>query len=223
MEGGALVTGPEADSAINLRHQIYVPLSVDAEREVDGVEMIRATYFVVTTDAPASVWEIELPPLARLHGLGALGMLGVVFSAVRKTEAPGREVTEFDLFAEPDDVATIFGLEQESALSIQLEDVWLPHRWCSEAPPWGSESSYSAEGPIKRGDVFRVGADLFQQAYRYGSGDIAIDQLLGEDPRGRVFSSPLETVAFREWAGDQIEKSKRAFDDERSALQLRWE
>lgn len=214
---------PDPVSEINLGHDIFVPLSVDAAREVDDVAMVRATYFIVTTEAPASVWEIELPPLARLHGLGALGMLGVVFSALRQTETTGRELTEFDLFRGPDDVATIFALEEDGLLSIQLEDVWLPTRWCSGAPVWGSEKGWTSGESIERGDVFRVDVELFQQAYRYGSGDITIDQLLLEDPAGRVFRSPRETFAFRIWADEQIEKSRQAFDDEPSDLQLDWE
>lgn len=214
------MTDRAVSSSINLEHDVFVPVAIDAEREIDEIPMLRATYFVVTTDAPSSVWEIELPPLARLHGLGALGMLGVVFSALRQKEETGRQVTKFDLFTDPDDVAAMFEMEREGTLSIQLEDIWFPQQWCAGAPAWGSPEELR-EAPIKRGEVFRVGAELFQQAYRYGAGDINTPQLLETDPTGMVFRSPQESEALRGWAQNQIDNTRRAFLEKELKLRVR--
>ena len=179
--------------------------------------MFRATYFVLTTEVPASVWEIELPPLAPLHGLGALGMLGVVFSAIRR--GPDQGGPSYELFDEPEDVAAIFGLEEEGPLSVQLEDVWIPKQWCVDTPVWGSNEL--GDGEPARGDVFRVALALFQEAYRYTTGDIDLEELAGQDPAGRVFSSPEETRAMRAWAEGLIEETKRAFPAKDGKLRYR--
>ena len=67
---------------------MFIPVVIDAERVVDGEEMVRVTYFAVTTDAPAAVWEVELPAVAQLHGIGVLGLAGVVYGALRDVGSP---------------------------------------------------------------------------------------------------------------------------------------
>ena len=190
-----------------LRHGVFIPVVVDAERVVDEAEMVRVTYFAVTTDAPAAVWEVELPAVAQLHGIGALGLAGVIYSAMRESRGPGTETVEFDLFTDADDIAAIFALEESGMpLMVQVEDVWMPRAW------FGDE--------VARGDVYRVGLEAFQDAYRYTAGAIDPDALLELDVSGRVISSPVETEAVRQWSQDQIEASRRAFPDKE--VKLRW-
>lgn len=208
-----------AQRSISLGTDKFVPVTIDAEREVSDVDMFRATYLIIVTDAPEDVWEVELPPLVGLHGLGALGVQGVVFGAIRETEETGREITRFDLFADPDDIAAIFSLEREGPLSIQIEDVWLPRAWCIDAPSW---EGGAGSKEVWRGDVFRVALRLFRQAYRYSSGDMSIGELLDEDFIGSVYRSPRETEAFRYWAGAQIDQSREAFERAPQELKLRW-
>lgn len=192
---------------MELSHGVFIPVVIDAERVVDGEEMVRVTYFAVTTDAPAAVWEVELPPVAQLHGIGALGLAGVVYSALREGKDPGAGTVEYDLFTEADDVAAIFALEESGMpLTVQVEDVWMPRDW------------FDAE-PV-RGDVYRVALDAFQTAYRYTAGIIGPDRLLELDVSGQVVSSPLETVAVTQWSQDQIDASRRAFPDK--DVKLRW-
>ncbi len=199
-----------------------MPVAVDASRLVDGVETLRATYFIVTADSPGSVWEIDLPPLAQMRGLGAIGMLGVVFSTLRPVGADGRDQTRFDVFADPGDIASIFALEDgDAGLSVQLEDIWLPQSWCRDVPDWGYEQARDDE-PIQRGDVLRVALELFRNAFLFSTGDINVETLMGSDTSGRIFRSPRETAALRYWADDQIEKSKRAFAEAPSPYQLEW-
>lgn len=169
--------------------------------------MVRVTYFAVTTDAPASVWEVELPPVAQLHGIGALGLAGVVYSALRESETPGAGTAESGLFTDAEEVAAIFALEESGLpLSVQVEDVWMPRDWFDSEPV--------------RGDVYRVALDAFQTAYRYTSGIIGPDQLIELDASGQVISSPVETEAVMQWSQDQIDASKRAFPDKE--VKLRW-
>ena len=186
---------------------VFIPVVIDAERVVDGEEMVRVTYFAVTTDAPAAVWEVELPAVAQLHGIGALGLAGVVYGALREVGGPGNDTVDFDLFTDADDVAAIFALEEAGTpLTVQVEDVWMPRSWFDDEPV--------------RGDVYRVGLEVFQSAYRYTAGAIGPDLLLETDVRGQVISSPAETEAVTEWSRDQIEATRRAFPDKE--VKLRW-
>ena len=164
---------------------MFIPVVIDAERVVDGEEMVRVTYFAVTTDAPAAVWEVELPAVAQLHGIGALGLAGVIYGAsarCRQTEGP--TTVDFDLFMDADDVAAIFALEESGTpLTVQVEDVWMPRSWFDDEPV--------------RGDVYRVALEVFQAAYRYTAGTIGPD-LLHRDRR--------------EGAGDQLAGGDRGHD-----------
>lgn len=196
-----------------------MPVAIDAEREVEGLDMFRATYFVVTTDVPASVWEIALPPLAPIQGLGALGLLGVVFGTIVRSPAPAQKEAAYGLFTQPEDVAAIFALEEEGPLSVQLEDVWLVKRWCVAAPTWGGGKPQRRDPA--RGDVFRVALDLFQRAYLYTAGDIDLDELVAADPGGRIFRSPDETRALTAWAAGLIEETRRAYPNKAVKLRRR--
>ncbi len=202
-----------------LGEKIFVPVAIDAERLIEGVKLLRSTYFLATTDSPTSIWEIELPSVARLHGLGALGMLGVVFSPMRRTETAGRELISYDLFVDAADISAIFALEEGGAISIQLEDIWLPRLWCRDAPVWGGKGHDSSA--VERGDVFRVSASLFQHAYRYATGELDRDALLEHRIEGELFRSPTETRALRDWAQLQIEETRRAFPDKEVKLRVR--
>lgn len=202
-----------------LQQEVFIPVAVDAERPVDGVPMVRATYFVVMTDAPMALWELELPQLAPLHGVGAVGIAGVVYSAIRQ----GAEAGEFDLFTNSDDVAAIFALEGEGLpLSVQLADLWIPEAWISSARVWDHPgSSGRGDTTLTRGDVYRVALPAFQQAYRYSAGDIPLDQLLDFDATGQVFVSRVETQALAAWSQNQIELARQAFPSKPVKLRYR--
>ncbi|HEU5111767.1 MAG TPA: hypothetical protein VFU96_00540 [Acidimicrobiia bacterium] len=201
---GSFVAEVDRDA---LQHGVFIPVVIDAERVVDGAEMVRVTYFAVTTDAPAAVWEVELPSVAQLHGIGALGLAGVIYSAMRESRGPGPETVEFDLFTDADDIAAVFALEESGMpLTVQLEDVWMPRIWFEDEPA--------------RGDVYRVALEPFQDSYRYTAGTIAPDVLLELDVSGQVISSPVETEAVKQWSQDQIDASRRAFPDKE--VKLRW-
>ena len=208
---------------VELRRNVFVPVAIDAERVIDGVDMVRVTYFALTTDAPADVWEVELPPLARLHGIGALGLAGVIYSAMREESGPGQDTIEFDLFSRAGDVAAIFALEQEGTpLSVQVEDVWMPRTWFTRVQVWDEpdpDPDQSVE--LARGHVFRVALPAFQEAYRYTAGDVSLDVLIERDVSDQIVSSPVETEAMMAWSQAQIDETRRAFPGKDVKLRYR--
>lgn len=208
-----------------LRYRAFIPVTIDAVRDIEGIDMARVTYFALTSDAPSAVWEIELPPLARLHGVGALGLAGIVYSAMRESDQVGRESVEFDLFERPDDVAAIFSLEEgDSPVTVQIEDVWMPASWFRRVAVWGGEDEpRRADSDLERGQVYRVALPLFQGAYRYTAGEIGLDQLIAIDAEDQVLVSPVEGEAIRGWSQDQIDATRAAFSDKEVKLRYREE
>ena len=191
-----------------LQEEIYVPVAVDAERVIEDVPMVRATYFVVRTNAPMAFWELELPPVASLHGVGAIGIAGVVYGAIREGGT-----TEIDLFSSSEDITAIFALEAEGLpLSIDLDDGWIPKIWMLAAQGGDEE--------LARGEVFRVALPVFQQVYRYTAGDLDVIELLGTESEGLVHHSPEETDALYAWSAEQIEITRQAFPEK--TVKLRW-
>lgn len=205
-----------------LRYRSFIPVTLDAVREIDGIEMARVTYFVLTSDAPAGVWEIELPPLAGLHGVGALGTAGVVYSAMGESDEIGYESVESDLFERPDDIAAIFRLEHgESPITVQVEDVWMPVAWFQDVDTWGRRAGRAPSRAPERGDVYRVALPLFQDAYRYTAGEIDLERLVSLETGDQIFASPVESEAIRAWSQDQIDETRAAFPDKTVKLRYR--
>jgi hypothetical protein len=199
---------------------VFVPVAIDAIREIEGVEMVRVTYFGVTSDAPGPGWEVDLPELTEQHGVSVLGTSGIVYRAIHAgAEYEGRRR---GLFIDPEDISSIFGLEEGgSPFTVQLEDVWMPVSWFVGAPAWDEEAEGASigEDPMARGEVYRVAMPAFRDAYRYTSGEVGLDEL-GESASGDLLRSPVETEAIRAWSEGQIEAARRAFRDQ--PLILRW-
>lgn len=207
-----------------LRYRAFIPVTIDAVREIETIGMVRVTYFALTSDAPAAVWEVELPPLVQLHGVGALGSAGVVYSAMRESDQVGGEAVEFDLFERPEDVAAIFSLEDDSPLTVQIEDVWMPVSWFHDVAVWGDEDNpRPVDWDLERGQVYRVDLPLFQEAYRYTAGEIGFERLAAIDPQGQVLVSPVEGEAMRGWSQDQIDATRAAFPEKEVKLRYREE
>lgn len=180
--------------------------------------MSRVTYFVVTTDSPSSEWQIPLPTVGTLAGVGALGVAGVVYRALRSGIDASAD-HEADLFVRSADIAALFALEHTNpSLSIQLEDVWLPTDWLREARDWGTETRHGRHP--ERGLVYRVGLMTFQAAYRYTSGDVDLEALAELGGGDDVFFSPIETDALRRWAQGEIDQARESFP--RKDLKLRY-
>jgi len=136
---------------------------------------------VVRTNAPMAFWELELPPLASLHGVGAIGLAGVVYGALREAGT-----SAIDLFSSSRDTGAAFALEAEGLpLSVDLEDVWIPKSWIVAALA-GDESTGDSDDELARGEVFRVALPVFQQVYRYTAGDLDLIELLGTEASGQV-------------------------------------
>ena len=72
---------------------VFVPVVIDAERVVDGEEMVRVTYFAAPP-TPRLRCGGRASAVAQLHGIGALGLAGVVYGALREVGGPGNDTVD---------------------------------------------------------------------------------------------------------------------------------
>jgi hypothetical protein len=174
---------------------LTVPVWLDAERVVERVAMFRETYFVVssTTQSPGS------------EGSILQFTLGDVVVA-----APGGIVigpsTGSGIFESVDDVDALFGLDHdESDLSVDIDDLWVPRSWLP--------------AEAVRGEVYRIDWAPFVRAVGYTDGDLNLRGLLGEEFVGRVSYSGVETESLAGWAQREIDLAREAFNDKPVKLQ----
>ena len=168
---------------------VSIPVSVDAIRDVDETPMARATYLIVTSEAPTAGWVVGLRREVGLP-LRVLGQVGVIYR-------PSRWSTRFRSASQ---IERLFDLvEANRALSIETEDLWIPTRWMVN----GHEP--------KRGDVYRVDLALFQRAFRFRDEQLSQKSFLETSPEGQVSFSPEETEVFRDWARRQIEIARTSY------------
>lgn len=177
--------------------EVSIPVSIDAVRVVDEMQMARATYWVVVATAPVPGWTLAMAEGPQLH---VLGEVGVVY---RSTAADGRFSVE--------DIAALFDqIEADPSLSIETEDLWIPLAWL--------DPSREPE----RGDVYRVPLEAFHVAYRYRIQAITTAELRAAVPERPFGLSPDETEAFRAWARAQIEDARQRYPKDPD-LALAWE
>ena len=181
------------------RSAVSVPVSVDAARSVEDVEMVRAVFFVaaITDASPAQVLPSATRPGATVPVL-LLGGLGVIH----------RPLTGGDRFRHVDEVVELFAQLDTDESLIEFEDVWLPVAWLvTQRPP-------------ERGDVYRIAEPVFRAAYRYRVAMLSLADLLAtEIAAGDVAYSPVETEVLRAWSARQIVDARQMYPkDPRRAL-----
>lgn len=187
--------------------RISVPVSVDAVRTVDTLEMVRGVYFVVTSDVPWPDWipgrphgtaEASGDVVPRLH---LLGSAGVVYGPA----AGGR------YFTDPDQLDQVFDIydRPEDGFTVEIQDIMIPTFWII--------------GSLQPQDVLRVPLAQFHRAYRYTTGllttpDLFLDTY--DDDVGSVVTSFEEGEVFRQWSTNQISEAIELYAAKDQALKL---
>lgn len=178
---------------------VSIPVSIDAIRDVNETPMARATYLIVTSEAPTPGWVVGLRREVGLP-LRVLGQVGVIYR-------PSRWSTRFRSASQ---IERLFDLvESNRALSIETEDLWIPISWMMH----GHEQ--------KRGDVYRVDLALFQRGFRFRDEQLSQSSFLETSPKGQISFSLKETEVFRDWASRQIEIARTSYP-KNSARALPW-
>lgn len=166
--------------------RISVPVSVDAIRTVDTIEMVRGVYFAVSSDVPWPDWVplpgAELRNQPRLHLLGSSGIVYGPATGGRYFTDPAQVEDVFDMYDRPDE-----------GFSVLTQDVMIPTFWII--------------GSFQPQDVLRVPLTQFHRAYLYTQRLLGTPDLFLEDfdvDLGSVVTSFTEGEVFRQWATNQI-------------------
>lgn len=192
---------------IRTSSRISVPVSVDAVRTVDTLEMVRAVYFVVTSDVPWPDWLPGTPHATgddtneRVPRLHLLGSAGVVYGPA----ARGRQ------FTSPDQLDQVFDMydRPEDGFTVEVQDVMIPVFWIFDS--------------FKSHDVLRVPLEQFHRAYRYTTGLVTTPDLFID-----TYDRDVDTVGisigegevFREWSTSQITEATELYADKDQGLKL---
>lgn len=187
--------------------RISVPVSVDAVRTVDTLEMVRGVYFVVRSDVP---WPDWLPGTPHDNGkdldelgvrLHLLGSAGVVYGPA----ARGR------YFTHPDQLDQVFEMydRPEDGFTVEVQDVMIPTFWIIDS--------------FQPQDVLRIPLEQFHHAYRYTTGLLTTPNLFldtYDNDVDSVVTSFEEGEVFREWSTRQITEAIELYAEKDQGLKL---
>ncbi|MEN8180335.1 MAG: hypothetical protein ABFS39_17175 [Pseudomonadota bacterium] len=172
-----------------------VPITVDSVKNTPSYLMTRCTYFSIESSEPTPGWGLHL--FDSDIPFVMLGLSGVV------TSPPGG----MPYFDKPDHLDNLFeAIEQKDELYIDTNDVWLPNILFPQ--------SYSEP---QRGQVYRIGFDLFRLAYLLRE-EINTDQEFLERMKewrvsGILEASNSETDALMQWNQNQIEAIQEQYHE----------
>lgn len=118
---------------------------------------------------------------------------------------PDPSLSTSGLFDSPEVIDGTFGrLEKSGERFLDLAHIWLPAEMFD---------SVSREGPVKKGDVYRISVPLFTQCYRYATETASEEEWL-EACRALATDlkpSPDETLAFRAWRKQEIAHARKLY------------
>jgi hypothetical protein len=165
-----------------------VPVVVDDVKCYGKFKITRCTYFTIECDAPSSNWVLELEKKSIPFLL--IGLSGLIVRPI----GGGR------LFESSDSLDELFNtIESHPSLYVDINDLWLPNKLFQGVP--------------HRGDVYRVGIELFHVAYLYREERISEDQFSRQcsERKGNIRFSKKETRSVENWSRFQIQKAKDSF------------
>jgi hypothetical protein len=175
-----------------------VPVVVDDVKRYGKFRMTRCTYFTVKCDVPSSDWMLQLGKKSILFLLG--GLSGLIIQPTRA----GR------LFGSSDSIDELFDtIEAHPSLYVDINDFWLPNKLFKSLP--------------RRGQVYRVGSELFHVAYLYREERVSEGEFLRRcsDLKSQIRLSEGETRSFVSWSRLQIQRAKDSYPKNKR-LELRW-
>ena len=173
---------------------VTVPIAIDSVKHIETYNMTRCTYFSIENSAPAPGWTLSLQDINIAFIM--MDLSGVI------TSPPG--ASRFD---NPDHLDRLFEVvEQKEELYVDTNDIWIPNALFNRSG-----------GKIQRGDVYRIGFDLFRVAFMLKEEARSDEEFLR---RMRHLNTPEvlefsidETAALRDWNERQIDINKAYYHD----------
>ena len=176
---------------------IKIPIIVDVERIIDEIPMIRCSYYAIQSDKPMTDWTINA-------GDTRASMLLLNLEAIL-VGPPQKE----HVFRDKNDVALMYQfVEDQDALFVDINDIWIPLSW------FGNNN-------VKQGQLYRIGQEEFSICWQFRHDMISAEELTEftkdevKDESSIEFSE-METEIFHNWTQEQIEQSRKIYQNERS-------
>ncbi len=166
-----------------------VPVIIDDVKETGEFKMSRCTYFSVASTLLSAGQSFDLRE-AKVPYL-MVGVTGVISQPSDKSR----------LFDEPQKIAGFFdAVEEKPDFYVDINDIWLPN------------SVFVGKKP-GRGNVFRIGIELFSVAFRFQNEQITEREFLDFCQKRNMPAefSPEETEAFSIWGKQQIDDAKEHY------------
>ncbi len=181
-------------------NEATIPITIDSVKDIESYRMTRCTYFSIENSEPVLGWSLKTADVDISFFMMELS--GVI------TSPPG----DNRYFDTPDALDHIFDvIEKNDELYVEANDIWLPNVLF--------ESIGKRPG---RGDVYRIGFDLFKTAYRLRD-EVATDeefmQIIKQlEVMVELEFSENETSALTDWNHRQIEINRSRYHENPEAM-----
>ena len=172
-----------------------IPVVVDDVKADETFAMARCTYFSIESQSTvAEPWTIGLkgPDLPVL----LMGMSGAIIGAHPKH-------FEFRNADELDDLLN--RIEDDTCFVVETANIWLPNQMAVRHGGLVQD--------LVRGDVLRVGIELFQAGQRFGSEAMPVQQFMKQAGgiEGQIRLSHSESEVMAEWTSRQMSDAKKMY------------
>lgn len=150
--------------------------------------MVRCHYLAIEYSDPQPGWEIRPEGILTALPFLMLELVGIVHQPLNGGRFTSHTLIE-ELFEQ---------LEDKAGLLINFEDIWLPQ--------------FFFDREVAVGDVYRLGKELFRQAYLFREGRLT-DGHFGEDFkrfRDTLVFSEEETRAFTLWSDKEVFRAQES-------------
>ena len=161
---------------------IQIPVVTDVERYIDGINMVRCSYYSIQSDIPMPNWAINVS--GKSTPMLLLNLEAILVGPIQNV----------DKFSKMEDIDTMYDfVEQNEGLFVDINDVWIPSTWFG-----GKE--------IKQGLVYRISQENFSLCWMFRNDNISLEEFI---PEGRkikasyISFSEEETYVFQEWTKKQ--------------------
>ena len=179
------------------KESTFIPIIIDVERNIDGISMIRCSYFSIQSDNPMSNWTISTGGID-----SPVLLLSIEAILLGSRQSP-------DYFRSHSDVDSIYDfIEDHEGLFIDINDIWVPSSW------FGTKE-------LKQGLLFRISQDKFSLCWKFRNDIIsteefmALDDEIDKSKSSFIRFSENENDAFRSWTDNQIKQSQEIYQGNR--------
>jgi len=173
-----------------------IPIVTDVIRNIDGLEMVRCSYFSFQSDTPLPDWSLTLS--RSTYPILLLNIEAILIGPIR----------DGDRFRNLEDIESMYDYADENeGLFVDINDIWVPLTWFRRSK-------------IEQGMVYRIPQDRFIHCWQLRNDNISIEEFISINENIVEFDtrfSEEETLVFKDWVEKQISRSKEIYRENRES------